>query len=55
MDKKQEKENSNSTEMFTKETLLMGNSMAKVNIYLLDQVKYMKVISLKTIYKVKAK
>lgn len=55
MDKKQEKENLSLMEMFMKETLLTDNSMAKVNIHLLGQEKYMKVILLKTIYKVKEK
>ena len=55
MDKKQEKENLSSMEMFMKETLLTDNSMAKVNIHLLNQGKYMKVIFMKTIYKVKLK
>lgn len=55
MAKKQEKGNSNSMEMFMKEILLMVNSMEKENTYLLDQVKYMKEISQKTIFKDKVK
>jgi len=51
MAKKQVKENLSSMEMFTKETLLMVNSMEKENTLLLDQVKYTKVISWKTIFK----
>jgi hypothetical protein len=55
MAKKQVKENLSSMEMFTKETLSMVNSMEKENTYLLDQVKYTKEISLKTIFKDKVK
>ena len=51
MAKKQVKENLSSMEMFTKETLLMVNSMEKENTLLLDQVKYTKEISWKTIFK----
>ena len=55
MGKKQAKENLSSMEMFTKETLSMVNSMEKENTLLLDQVKYTKVISWRTIFKDKVK
>jgi len=42
MDKKQEKENLSSMEMFMMETLLTDNFMEKANIHFLDQEKYMK-------------
>jgi hypothetical protein len=44
MDKKQEKENLSSMEMFMMETLLTDNFMEKANIHFLDQEKYMKEI-----------
>ncbi len=55
MAKKQVKESLSLMEMFTKEILLMVNSTEKENTYLLDQVKFMKEISWKTIFKDKVK
>jgi hypothetical protein len=55
MDKKQEKENLSLMEMFMKETLLKDNSMEKVNTHSQDLEKHMRVILLRTIYKVKVK
>ena len=55
MAKKQAKENLSSMEMFTKEILLMVNSTEKESTHLLDQEKFTKGISQKTIFRDKEK
>jgi len=49
MDKKLVKVNFNLEEMYMKESLLMDNSMEKENIFLLNQERFMKEISLRII------